>query len=175
MHAGKSEIAHQVPPGFMPRETMHANDQLTQAVQESSAAFELSQDISQTIVVRARDELHNVPQSNRIRGQMCQDSAALQRRLLVLRSDDLRSAQSLADTLDYLADAEQPLGNIDISLATTDELETLLIDARKQHPNHVHFPSRLVQSSHGTGPVPNLRYDRRASEGLHETNGPSPR
>jgi serine/threonine protein kinase len=121
------------------QQTLQTNDQLTQAIQESNAAFELSQDTLQTIVVRARDELYNLPQATQLVVQMSQDSATLQRRLLALRPDDLRSAQSLVETLDYLADAEWTLGNIDKSHAATDELEALLIDARKRHPNHFDF------------------------------------
>jgi tetratricopeptide (TPR) repeat protein len=121
------------------QQTLQTNDQLTQAIQESNAAFELSQDTLQTIVVRARDELYNVPQATELVVQMSQDSAALQRRLLALRPDDLRSAQSLVETLDYLADAEWTLGNIERSRAATDELEALLIVARKHHPNHFDF------------------------------------
>jgi tetratricopeptide (TPR) repeat protein len=121
------------------QQTLQTNNQLTQAIQESNAAFELSQDTLQAIVVRARDELYNVPQATQLVVQMSQDSASLQRRLLALRPDDLRSAQSLVETLDYLADAEWTLGNIDKSRAATDELEALLIDARKRHPNHFDF------------------------------------
>ena len=119
--------------------TLKSNEQLGQAVQASNASFELSQDTLQTIVGRARDELYNVPQATQLVVQMSRDSAALQRRLLALRPDDLGSAQALVDTLDYLADAEWTLGDIDKSRAVTDELEALLVDARKRHPNHFDF------------------------------------
>jgi serine/threonine protein kinase len=121
------------------QQTLQTNDQLTQAIQASNAAFELSQDTLQTIVVRARDELYNVPRATQFVVQMSRDSAALQRRLLALRPDDLGSAQALIETLDYLADAEWTLGDIDKSRAVTDELEALLIDARTLHPNHFDF------------------------------------
>jgi len=119
--------------------TLKSNEQLGQAVQASNASFELSQETLQTIVGRARDELYNVPQATQLVVQMSRDSAALQRRLLALRPDDLGSAQALVDTLDYLADAEWTLGDIDKSRAVTDELEALLVDARKRHPNHFDF------------------------------------
>lgn len=156
------------------QQTLESNQRLERAVQKADEAFDLSQDTLQTIVVRLREDLYQLPQATSLVVQTSQESAEMHRRLLALRPGDLRSTKALAETLDYLANAEWVLGNMDKSRAATRELEHVLERAIQQHPNEFdllrmwcnHLISRVMFPDPDATPSQQNDYEQRMRQTL---------